>query len=160
MGGPMKLILVTLFLIASGAHAEESSWEKLHDRLLESQNYYSEYNMFLLENITPNKFLDHQADYIKTANVIVNSDNTLTPVGVRTISETWKLTAESTWDIDQWKHTADDGGTLVSVEHYHIVETQDNIVLAYEILPVKPASDPEEIANWQSVLERWYTWNL
>jgi len=154
----MKTFLILLAMISSTAFADQTPWEKLHAHLLQSENYYQKYNMFLLENIVPDKSVPHQADYFETDHVIIHEDGSLTPIGTRVFTETWTLTADNNWDVDQWHFRANDAGVPSEVFHAHVVETQDSIVLKYEILPDQDPNAPAAAAVWQAALDRWFAW--
>ena len=155
----MKIFLFFLMMVSSAAFAEQTPWEKLHAHLLQPENYYQKYNLFLLENIIPDKTVPHQADYFETAQVIVHPDGSLTPIGTKVFTETWTLDADNNWDVDQWRFTATDDGVPTALVHNHIVETQDTIVVKYEQLPDQDPTSPAAAAVWQAALERWFAWD-
>jgi hypothetical protein len=139
------------------ARADSAQWVALGRKLVQAENYHHPDGYFLITNVVPpDRTKTHQFDFLLTTMLDQKPDGTIVPLYVRAGSEAWVLGADGIWDVDEWVRTANEEGTLADIFHAHLREDQDGRVLQYDYIKPEAVTDPQEIAAWEAVRERWY----
>ena len=94
----------------------------------------------------------HQADYISTIGGFDGQSN-YHFARVELVAETWSLTKDNRWDIDQWLFAANVSGEVSYARHVHMVQTLNGTVLIHETVLSTPAEDS---AQWDTQVNKWH----
>lgn len=136
---------------------DAAKWDKLVNYIFEQGevNNIPAGELRSLKSIKPeDTSKSHHAEYLSLLGNYTNFAQYI-PQDVSAVDEDWQTTDGKNWVIDQWHYHVTPAGDLVDVSHQRIVE-DDGRVLDYQVIPVGPVTDAEQLKKWADKLEQWY----